>query len=145
MFSAIRGLLSAPGETAQKIPASNPAVKVTDTLTNTPSRGLAKIPVGLPSATVRFKSGLVNPPNRRWSEDYDDAAAGLLQTLDNPAKTLRGYSHKTIRGNPHTTIRKSPPKGVTSAADLWNPDNSEFPDWPGDREFVNRSQILNFC
>jgi hypothetical protein len=150
MFSTIRGLLSAPGRTAQEIPISSPAIKSTDTFTNTLSRGLAKIPIGSPSATVRFKPGLVTPSDRRWSEDYDDAEfnfspGGSLQTLDDPAKTPRGYSHKTMRGNPHTAIRKSPLKGVTSAADLWNPDTSEFPDWPGNKECVNRSQFLHFC
>ena len=139
MFGAIRGLLPAPDRTAQKITASSPAVKDTDTLTITPLRGLAKIPAGSSTATVRFKPGLVTPANRRWSEDYDDAEfnlspGGSPQTLDDPAKTLRGYSHKTIRGNPYTTIPKSPLKGAISAADCWDPDDSEFTDGPDNKE-----------
>jgi hypothetical protein len=139
MFGAIRGLLSAPDRTAQKIPASSPAVKDTDTLTITPFQGLAKIPAGSSTATVRFKSGLATPSNRRWSEDYDDAEfnlspGGSPQTLDDPVKTLRGYSHKTIRSNPCTTVPKRPLKGAILTADCWDPDDSEFTDWPENKE-----------
>jgi hypothetical protein len=139
MFSTIRESLSAPDRTAQKIPTSSPVVKATDTLTDTPSRGLAKIPAGLSSATVRFKPSLVTHARRRWSEDYDDAEFNLSPKgsppiLDDPAKTLRGYSHKTIRGNPYTTIPKSPLKGAMLAADCWDPDDSEFTDWPENKE-----------
>ncbi|KAF2799573.1 hypothetical protein K505DRAFT_388109 [Melanomma pulvis-pyrius CBS 109.77] len=134
-MNTLQGLSSALDETV----AQTPEGRSSDSAIILPSRLLK---------TAQPNYLYVSPLNRQWDEYEEDEKDELdcMSGGDPPQTPIKSSSSSILRSPGKTpaslskTLRESPLKGSGIVNNLWDPDEDEFPNWPGNEEL---DQVLD--